>query len=467
MLLSIDEFLWALRRDGFAVSTAQAIDVTRACALVGFGDRGTLRDAIGAVVVERAADLRRYRACFDRFFSAEGAHVGDLWGRLRERGFSDAELSALRDLLTAAAERSGASGDAIAFQALAGTAGELDRALQAAGIARVLAPMTSSLQVGFFAQRVMDQLGVPAVASALRRIRGALEEALGEERGRDLAEALAAELERMRHRVREHVTLSLRRFEGEEPAALGRMDVPFASLGEGEMEEVRRAVRALSERLRGAERLRRRRARRGRIDPHRTLRRSLQTGGVPFQPARRARRRDKPRLMILCDVSDSVRVAARFMLEFVCAAQELFDRTRSFVFVSELAETTGLFEALPASSALDRIQRGEVVSRAHNSNYGRALQAFEERYGRDVDRRVTLVILGDGRTNYFADEAEVVRRLRDRARALLWLCPEGPGAWGTGDSAMLRYAAASTKVLVARTARELESAAREVVARRA
>ncbi len=467
MLLSIDEFLWALRRDGFAVSTAQAIDVARACALVGFGDRARLRDTIGAVVVERAADLRRYHASFDRFFSPEGAHVGDLWARLRERGFSDGELSALRDLLSAAAERSGAFGDAIGFQALAGTAGELDQALRSAGIARVLAPMTSSLQVGFFAQRVMDQLAVPAVASALRRIRSALEEALGEDRGKALAEALAAEMERMRHRVREHVTLALRRLEGEEPAALGRMDVPFASLSEGEMDEVRRAVRALSQRLRGAERLRRRRARRGRIDPHRTLRRSLQTGGVPFQPARRARRRDKPRLMVLCDVSDSVRVAARFMLEFVCAAQELFDRTRSFVFVSELAETTELFAAMPASAALERIQRGEVVSRAHNSNYGRVLLAFEERYGRDVDRRVTLVILGDGRTNYFADEAEAVRRLRDRARALLWLCPEGPGAWGTGDSAMLRYAAASTKVLVARTARELETAAREVVARRA
>ncbi|WP_437727425.1 VWA domain-containing protein [Sorangium sp. So ce861] len=467
MLLSIDEFLWALRRDGFAVSTAQAIDAARACALVGFSDRARLRDAIGAVVVERAADLRRYRACFDRFFSPEGAHVGDLWARLRERGFSEGELSALRDLLTAAAERSGASGDALGFQALAGTSGELDQALRSAGIARVLAPMTSSLQVGFFAQRVMDQLGVPAVASALRRIRSALEEALGEDRGKALADALAAEMERMRHRVREHVTLALRRLEGEEPAAPGRMDVPFASLGEGEIDEVRRAVRALSERLRGAERLRRRRARRGRIDPHRTLRRSLQTGGVPFQPARRARRRDKPRLMVLCDVSDSVRVAARFMLEFVCAAQELFDRTRSFVFVSELAETTELFKAMPVGAALERIQRGEVVSRAHNSNYGRVLAAFEERYGRDVDRRVTLVILGDGRTNYFADEAEVVRRLRDRARALLWLCPEGPGAWGTGDSAMLRYAAASTKVLVARTARELETAAREVVARRA
>jgi uncharacterized protein len=245
------------------------------------------------------------------------------------------------------------------------------------------------------------------------------------------------------------------------------MDVPFASLDPREIEEVRRAVRSLSERLRGAERVRKRRALRGRIDPHRTLRASLRTGAVPFQPIRRVRRRDRLRLMVLCDVSDSVRVASRFMLEFVSAAQELFERTRSFAFVSEIAETTTLFDELPLGTALSRIQRGEVISRAHNSNYGRALSAFEQRYGRDIDRRTTIVILGDGRTNYFADGAEVVRRLRDRARALLWLCPEGQGAWGTGDSAMLRYAASVTKVLVVRTARELETAAREVVARRA
>jgi uncharacterized protein with von Willebrand factor type A (vWA) domain len=94
------------------------------------------------------------------------------------------------------------------------------------------------------------------------------------------------------------------------------------------------------------------------------------------------------------------------------------------------------------------------------------LRAFEERYARAVDRRTTIVILGDGRTNYHADEADVVRRLRDRANAVLWICPEPEAVWGTGDSAMLRYAEASTKVLPAKSAAELEVAAREVVARR-
>jgi uncharacterized protein with von Willebrand factor type A (vWA) domain len=225
-------------------------------------------------------------------------------------------------------------------------------------------------------------------------------------------------------------------------------------------------VRGLAERLRGAERVRRRHARRGRIDPHRTLRASMRTGGVPFQPAHRRRRRDKPRLVVLCDVSDSVRAASLFMLELVHAAHELFAGTRSFVFVSELAETTRLFDGLPPDAALARVYGGAVVSLAHNSNYGRVLAAFEERVGRAIDRRTTVVVLGDGRTNYLADGAEVVARLRERARAVLWLFPEGPGSWGQGDSAMLRFAAAATRVLPARTAAELEAAAREVAARR-
>jgi uncharacterized protein with von Willebrand factor type A (vWA) domain len=225
-------------------------------------------------------------------------------------------------------------------------------------------------------------------------------------------------------------------------------------------------VRGLADRLRGAERVRRRRALRGRIDPRATLRQSLRTGGVPFRPARRRRRRDKPRLVVLCDVSDSVRAASLFLLELVHAAQDLFAGTRSFVFVSELGETTRLFADHPPDTALARIYGGGVVSLAHNSNYGRALAAFEGRVGRQVDRRTTVVILGDGRANYLADGADVVGRLRERARAVLWVCPEAPGSWGSGDSAMPRYAAAVTRVLVARNAKELEIAAREVAARR-
>ncbi|EYF05220.1 VWA domain-containing protein [Chondromyces apiculatus] len=464
MLQLVDELLWALRREGFTISTAQAIDAARACALVGFSDPATLRGALATVVVERAQDRDRYAACFDRFFTPGQGHIGDMWARLRDLGFSDTELGALRDLVDAAAQhRRGAE---TAFRATTGTEGELDHLLLSAGAIRTLAPLTSPRQAGFFTQRLLDQLGVPTAASALARIRQALREAIGDQRGDALANALSAELERVRRRVRTHVDTAAQRAEASDPERGGPMDTPFAALSEADLAEVRRGIRRLTERLRGAERIRRRKARSGRIDPHGTLRRSLRTGGVPLTLVRRVRRRDRPRLWVLCDISDSVRIASRFFLEFLVAAQDLFDRTRSFVFVSEIAEVTRLFDELDPERALARIESGAAVSRAHNSNYGRALRDFEARHAPEIDRRTTLVVLGDGRTNYLPDEAATVRRLRERARAVLWLCPEGPSAW-TGDSAMPRYAAASTKVLVARTGHELEAAAREVAAWRA
>lgn len=465
MLRVLDEFLWVLRREGLSVSTAQAIDAARVCAFVGFSNRETLRDGLSTVLATNKRELVLFHDCFARFFASHRAHPGNLWSRLAARGFRDEELAVLRELLNAAAERS--SGDATGMLVFAGDASELDRLLTAAGIARALAPMSSALQVGFFTQEVSKRLGLSTLGSALVRMRDVLREALGEERGGLLAAALREELEAMKRRVRSHVEQVLERRIGDEGADGAKaVDRPFVTLSTEEIDEVRRAVRRLSERLRGAERVRQKRRLRGRIDVRRTLRRSLSTGGVPFRPARRAPRRDKPVLVLLCDVSDSVRLASRFLLEFVAVSQELFGGTRSFVFVSDTVETTDLFQLKPSNVVLGLIEQGTIVDRTRNSNYGRALTMFEELLGQTIDRRVTVVILGDGRTNFLGDEIGVVERLRRRAGSVLWICPESPGSWGTGDSAMPRYAAAVDRVLVARNARELEVAARELLARR-
>ena len=164
-------------------------------------------------------------------------------------------------------------------------------------------------------------------------------------------------------------------------------------------------------------------------------------------------------------MSDSVRAAAAFLLEFTYAAQELFSRTRSFVFVSDLGETTELFAREPVRVAIARAWGGGVVRSGDNSNYGRALRTFEARHLRDIDRRTTVVVLGDGRTNYHDAAPEVLDRIRARARSLVWLCPEPRGQWSQGDSAMAAYAPKCTAVYEVRTAADLETAARALVAR--
>lgn len=461
VLRVVDELLWMLRRAGFAVATSQAIDAVRAVRAVGLGSREHLREALAAVIVQRARDRARFDATFDAYFARQPSRT--LWERLEAQGFTDAEQGALRELLDAYAAAS-PEGNLVA---LLQRGADLDRLLQLAGSARTLDALQSPLQAGFTTHKLLEQLGTWRSRDELAALRARLVDALGEERAEALIVALKKELDLAADDVRTFVKDTLDERERERQAPPGELlSMPFASLDDAEVEEVRRAVRSFVQRLRGGERVRRRRSRRGRIDPHATLRRAMRTGGVPFRLARRARKRDKPKLVLLCDVSESVRGVARFLLELAFASQELFSGTRTFVFVSELGETTRLFATEPIEAALSRAWSGGVVPVTHNSNYGRVLRSFEERVLDDVDRRTTVVILGDGRTNYLDSAAEVLDAIRARARAVVWLCPESRVQWATGDSAMPRYAPKCTAVLEVRSARDLEEAARLVLSLR-
>lgn len=452
-----DELLWVLRREGLTIATSQAIDAARAAVAVGFDVKADVREALATVIVQNRRDRERFDRAFDAFFAREG-HRRTLWERLGALGFSDGETAALREVLDDLVRASPSS----VLGTLLARGVELDRLFAIAGTARALEAMTSPLQVGFYTHRLHERLGLHEARRSLEAVRARLVDALGAERAAALTAALEAELDAAAHDVRTFVSQVQRRNEDRAPAS-DLMATPFSALDDAEVEEVRRAIRRFVERLRGGERTRRRRAAHGRIDAHRTLRRAFRTGGVPFELVRRARRRDKPKLVIVCDVSESVRTVARFLLELTYSAQELFSGTRTFVFVSDLGETTSLFAENPIDVALARAYSGTVVPVTTNSNYGRVLKAFEERVAPDLDRRTTVVIVGDGRTNYLDPAVSVLDTIRSRARALVWLCPEPRSGWATGDSAMARYAPKCTKVLEVGSARDLEIAARLLV----
>jgi uncharacterized protein with von Willebrand factor type A (vWA) domain len=113
----------------------------------------------------------------------------------------------------------------------------------------------------------------------------------------------------------------------------------FYYLSEDEIRRMQEAVTKLARRLKNVVSIRRKRARRGRFDPSATLRRNLQYGGVPFRVVFDRRRKEKPQVIVLCDVSDSVRNVSRFMLQFVYSLQDLYSKVRSFVFVADVARS--------------------------------------------------------------------------------------------------------------------------------
>jgi uncharacterized protein with von Willebrand factor type A (vWA) domain len=458
MLDVLDDFLWTLRREGLTISPAQALNVMLVAREVGFADPVLLRDAVASVVVDRRALAAIYAQQFARYFGNEREPPTDLAGRLRALGFTERELDALRDLLEQM-EAVNAGGHLRAL--LAGDA-SLDHLLTTQAATRWLDQSASSAQVGFYAHRLFEEVGLPRARAALAVLRAALIEALGRDRGDALSLALAAELAGSERRVRQAVEARALRAEEAARAPGDARSTAFAALTAEQADDVRRAVRALAEKLAGAARVRRRHARRGHIDGARTQRASFRTGGVPFRPIRIDRRRDKPRLVLLCDVSDSVRAASRFMLEFVYAMQELFESTRCFVFVNDVHEVTTLFQRAPIGIAL---AGASSITASGNSSYGRALTQFDRRHPSALDRRTTLLVMGDGRTNFLPNGVPALRRLRARVKDILWLCPEPRGSWGQGDSSMRIYAAEVNEVLEAGTADGLERAARALVRR--
>ncbi|MDP9464031.1 MAG: VWA domain-containing protein [Actinomycetota bacterium] len=224
-----------------------------------------------------------------------------------------------------------------------------------------------------------------------------------------------------------------------------------------ELSELRRVVQPLARQLAARISSHRRLRSTGRLDPRRTVRRSLQAGGVPLDVVMRRRHPHRPELVLLCDVSGSVAEFAQFTFTLVHALHEELRRVRSFAFVDGIAEVTDLFETARHEIHVNRfVERRGVLGDDGHSDYGRALTRFVEQHLDDaVSSRSTVIICGDARTNYRPDGADALRTIAAHARRVFWLNPEPEDEWGTTDSAMDDYRALCRGAFEVRSLRQL------------
>ncbi len=234
------------------------------------------------------------------------------------------------------------------------------------------------------------------------------------------------------------------------------------SVGEHERMELEESIRRLARSLHGGLTHKRRVSSHGRIDSGRTMRRNMRFDGIPFAPVTVTRAEDKPRVVILADVSLSVRATARFTLHLVHGIQNLFSQVRAFAFVADIVEITDLFEDHPVEQALGLVFGGEVLDVDANSDYGTAFGTFHEDFGSAVNRRTTVIVLGDGRGNGNDPNLEAFAEITRRARETIWLTPEPRYSWGLGGCDLPLYAEYCSRVRVVRDLTGLESAAQDM-----
>ncbi len=456
----LEDFAGWLRQNGLRISPAEVADAAQAALLVGMQDRASFRGALRATLVKRGPDAAVFDRLFELYFTGakdllEGLE-GSLLDALDEEKLTELELEEVARLLSQMSP--------LAQALLTGRSHQLARMLRQATLSVDFRGLQSPLQRGFYARRLLQAAGSTAAEKELQqflqslRARG-LDPGQLELASRKVSQTLQA-LEEAARRVAD------REQKARDPESRGDKSLlhrSIASLSAEEVQRMRSIVRRLAERLKARLSRRRKVRRRGKLSVRRTLRKNLSTGGEPYKLVFRARRPERPEIVVLCDVSDSVRNVSRLMLQFVYTLQELYARVRSFVFVSDIGEVTHLFKKTDVSAAVDLATAGKVINLSANSNYGHALKLFRDTWLGTITRRTTVIVIGDGRTNYNPPNAWVLGEVKQKCRRLIWLCPEEPHSWGFGDSEMPLYARHCHRVESVRSLDDLARVATELM----
>ena len=452
------EFSNLLRQNGLRVSLAESMDMLRALDVVGLPDRQTVRATLRATMVKRSVDLPTFETLFDLFFSGLADAIKELTAATASAlEMSEEEFQRFLEELKKRLEEAGTELSPLARALLEADSGRLEKLLREAAEQAGLGDIQHGFQEGRFAHAVAQALGLSGLSMELARLKELLA-GLSPADARRLEAYLDRRFQDLADMVKSLVRGELQRQDvtrGDQQRLQALAEKSFYYLSEEEIRRMQEAVTKLARRLRNVVSIRRKRARRGKFDSNDTLRKNLQYGGVPFRIVFDRKRKEKPQVMVLCDVSDSVRNVSRFMLQFVYSLQDLYSKVRSFIFVAEVGEITRLFQERDINAAIDAALHGEVVNVYAHSDFGRAFKAFHRDFLPAVNKRTTVIILGDGRNNYNLPHDWVLKDVQQRAKQVIWLNPENKMTWGFGDSEMDRYAPYCTLVEECRNLNQL------------
>ena len=410
-----------LRGEGVAVGTSELLDAFEVLREVPWTEAEDFREGLAATLAKSQEDRRIFDLVFDRFF------------------FRAAELAAVRE---GVAEGGGidAAGAELNLETLRQ---EIARALRDGdeGRMRDLARLAiaafgrqgeGSGVIGVDVQRIRRSLGLRAEAQPDLAEEDPRRDGLPRDAIRRFEALLRQELERAQ----------IERTESLPPARpLNELDRALPSGPLQDLAAVHRVVAQLKRRLKTQGQESRGRKRHAHVDVRRTMRASLETGGVPVVLKYKPVRPRRPEIYVLCDVSTSVTSASVFFLSVLHALHDSFRKMRSFVFIERISEVTDVFERERDFKAVsDAISRDAGVADISGyTDYGRVWSEFAALVEDDLHPRATVIVLGDARTNGRDPRADIFATVAARAGRTFWLNPEPRLYWNYGDSVIAAY----------------------------
>jgi uncharacterized protein with von Willebrand factor type A (vWA) domain len=414
-------FCEELRKEGVAVGTSEILDAFAALEQVPWTSQNDFREALATTIAKSQEDRRLFELLFERWFfraaEAEAIERGIDETAQRHEGGERLDIDELREQVRQAI--------------LEGDEDEM-RDLARLAIAAFGRQGEGSGVVGVDVQRIRRTLGLAAGTQAPAEDGAAEQVPIDRDQLNRFERHLRRELER--DLIERTSTLPPSR-------PLAELDRGLPTNPTQDLAAVHRAVSQMKRRLATLGHEQRGRRQGQSIDVRRTMRASLETGGVPMHLRYRPKRPRRPEIYVLCDVSTSVTSASVFFLSVLHALHDSFRKLRSFVFIERISEVTDVFEHERDFRVIAQkiSSEGGVADVSGYTDYGRVWLEFLGKISDELDPRSTVIVLGDARTNGREPHADVFAQISERAGRLFWLNPEPKLYWNYGDSVMAAY----------------------------
>ena len=433
----LENFLRALRAMNVRVSPAEAIDAHFTVDSVGYSDRTLLKDSLCIALAKSEEEVERFDECFEIFFTRD--EFRDREEPSDGNGLSNDESEMLGE-------------QPLAELLLGGSETEMAQAMEQAANDAGVANIRFSTQRGLFTRRILDRMGLRDLERLIASLNRQEDDQVAVEMAERLEEGRSYMFEEVRQYIDRQFDLYARNA-GEELREEFLAKTNLSAVERRDFDRMHRIVRRMAKKLATRYARRRKHTKRGVLDVRRTLRKSIPHDGIPFETVWKQTKIERPRIVVIVDVSQSVAAAARFLLLFLYSLHEVIATLRAFAFSSHLIEVSDILKERNVEEAIP-----EVLEKIgfRSTDYGRALEDFEDLHIDALDRHTTVIILGDGRSNDTDPRMDLMRQIHDRSKSVIWLNPEPEPFWGTGDSEMHRYRTFCQVAKTCRTIQDLE-----------
>ena len=430
----LTDFVKTLRNANIQVSPAETLDAMGVIEKIGYSNMEILKNSLSFALPKTPEEKEKFDLCFETFFDNQLSQKDELH-RQKETLKSDKQVNS-----------------ELAHQLLENNQSEIQLSISKAAEKAELKEIKYFTQRAVFSRKILEIMGVGGLEEELSLLGQFSERELPS----DLEQQLRFQLTSLREKVSDYVQQQFL-LHGDVTGEQLREQI-FKSMNMGQIDrsylhEVHSLVRRMAKKLANLHSRRKKNLRRGKLDIRKTIRDNWVNQGVLFNLRWSYKKIDRPKILVVCDVSGSVGAYARFMLLFLFSLTEVISKIRAFVFSSYLGEVTNEFKGSNLEKAIE-----SALSKygGGSTDYAHSFSDFISLCLDDIDKKTTVVILGDARNNFGLDKAYLLKSVYQRAKQVYWLNPEGKYRWNTGDSVMNNYSAYCTKVFECGTLKQLE-----------